>query len=123
MQLDRDQSVYQFNLRAYRPGCLLVNDQEYLNSIILCPQRIISPWRPSNISEMTTTDLELILELKPEILLLGTGNRHHIVPTATLASLINSGVAVEVMSTAAACRTFRLLAADSRPVAAALLIN
>ncbi len=123
MQLDRDQSVHQFNLRAYRLGALLVNDKEYHSSIILCPQRIIAPWRPSNLNEMTAEDLELSLELQPEILLLGTGNKHQIVPAATLATIINRGIAIEVMSTAAACRTFRLLAADSRPVVAALLIN
>ena len=64
-----------------------------------------------------------IIDKAPEILLIGTGSKHKIIPGELLANLYDAKIAVEVMSTAAACRSYRLLASDNRSVTAALLIN
>jgi uncharacterized protein len=56
-----------------------------------------------------------------ELILLGLGRRGAPAAPALRAALKARGVGVEAMDTGAACRTYNLLAADDRLVAAALL--
>ena len=56
-----------------------------------------------------------------ELLLLGLGRRMVPVAAALRASLKSRGIAVEAMDTGAACRTYNLLLAEDRRVAAALI--
>jgi len=62
-------------------------------------------------------------ELKPDVLLIGTGATHVFLSLDIYGDLINQGIGVEVMSTSAACRTFNALSAEGRHVVAALLIE
>jgi len=56
-----------------------------------------------------------------EILLLGCGRRMAMVPSALRARLKAAGIVVDAMDTGAACRTYSVLLAEGRRVAAALL--
>src|ERR1700746_3412830 len=56
-----------------------------------------------------------------EILLLGLGRSTTAVPAALRAALRTAGIALEAMDTGAACRTYNVLVAEDRRVAAALL--
>ena len=123
MQLNEDQNKPSYQLQSYHAGTFIINDTRYEHSLILTCERLIHPWRPISVEVLCDKDLQPIIDLKPEIVLLGTGEHHCQLPEHKIATLINAGIAVEVMSTAAACRTFMLLAADDRAVAAALLIN
>ena len=58
---------------------------------------------------------------RPEVLLVGTGNRQRMLPHATLLPLLLAGIGVECMSTQAAARTYNILMAEGRQVIAALL--
>jgi uncharacterized protein len=57
-----------------------------------------------------------------ELLLLGVGRRMTPVAATLRAAMKNCGVAVEAMDTGAACRTYNVLLAEDRRVAAALLL-
>jgi uncharacterized protein len=65
----------------------------------------------------------LIIKVNPaiEILLIGCGTRAKLIEPNLLADLKNAGIAVESMDTGAACRTFNVLIAEDRRVAAALI--
>ena len=56
-----------------------------------------------------------------ELLVLGCGKRAAPVPAALRQTLRDAGVVVEPMDTGAACRTYNLLMAEGRRVAAALI--
>ncbi|MGB1547223.1 MAG: MTH938/NDUFAF3 family protein [Alphaproteobacteria bacterium] len=56
-----------------------------------------------------------------EVLLLGTGQVTCLLPKAVRESLRAKGIAIEVMDTGAACRTYNVLATEGRLVAAALI--
>jgi uncharacterized protein len=56
-----------------------------------------------------------------EILLLGCGRRMGMVPPALRQGLRASGIVVDAMDTGAACRTYNVLLAEERRVAAALI--
>ena len=61
--------------------------------------------------------------MKPELVIFGCGARMRFAHPRLQASLINAGIGVETMDTAAACRTYNVLVSESRSVVAALLIE
>jgi uncharacterized protein len=64
-----------------------------------------------------------IVELAPEIVLLGTGARFTFPMPALLAPLYKAGIGVEAMDTPAACRTYNILLGEGRNVVAALIVR
>ena len=62
------------------------------------------------------------LALSPELVIFGSGARLQFVSPALLRCLIERRIGVETMDTAAACRTYNILLAEGRNVAAAILI-
>jgi uncharacterized protein len=56
-----------------------------------------------------------------EVLLLGTGTRHEFVPPSLRRRLRDAGIVIDTMDTGAACRTYNVLVAEDRRVAAALI--
>ncbi|HSW93967.1 MAG TPA: Mth938-like domain-containing protein [Gammaproteobacteria bacterium] len=123
MELDLDSNQAKYQIRAYQPGTLLVNDTTYSRSIVISPDTLIDDWKPQHISELTSDDLAVISELSPAILLIGTGSTLAFPKLDIYGDLINEGIGVEVMDTGAACRTFNALTAENRNVAAALIIK
>ena len=78
---------------------------------------------PSSYDDFGQQHLEFALGFDPEIILLGTGNTIQF-PTPHLMSIpASQGIGLEVMDTAAACRTFNILAGENRQVVAILLMN
>lgn len=120
LTLDENRATYQ--IRAYEPGCIKVNEQSYNCSIIIAPEKLIDTWPPQKISELTSAHLAPILAVHPSIFILGTGATLQFPKTAIYGDLINAGIGVEVMDTRAACRTYNLLTAENRDVIAALII-
>jgi len=123
MQLTEDQNDSQYQIQAYEPGTITINQQHYKKSLILTPQVLISDWAPQSLSELTDQHLEQILALKPDLILLGTGETFKMPPTRLLAPLYQAGYGAECMDTCAACRSFIALSSEGRKVAAALLIK
>lgn len=106
---------------GYGPSWVEINQARHESSLILTPT-LITPWAAISIEALAAEHFSPIVELAPEVLLLGTGNRQRFPPTALLRPLIEAGIGFEVMDTAAACRTYNILMADGRKVAAALII-
>jgi uncharacterized protein len=109
-------------IRGYAPGNLRVGDQAYMTSVILSPTSMVAPWRPATVADLAPQDLQPLLDLEPEVVLLGTGATQQFPEPRLLRALYEHGVGVEVMDTSAACRTFNVLAAEGRSVAAALIV-
>ncbi|HET7202343.1 MAG TPA: Mth938-like domain-containing protein [Steroidobacteraceae bacterium] len=109
-------------VRGYGPGQLHVNQQTHTSSVILTATVVIERWRPTSALDITTADLEPLLDLGAEVVLLGTGSRQQFPDPGVLRILYEQRIGVEVMDTSAACRTFNVLVAEGRPVAAALIV-
>lgn len=122
MSLTLDDNTARYQIRSYTPGEIRINDLHFTKSIIVSPTQIIENWSPQSIDELSQNDFLIFLELKPAILLIGTGATHKIISIEFYGELINAGIGVEVMNTSAACRTFNALTAEERNVAAALLL-
>lgn len=121
--LDLDQNDAQYQIRAYQPGVIQVNEMIFNHSLILSASELITTWQPQTVAELSRESLSIIGDMHPDILLLGTGEKHHFIAQSIYGELINLGIGVEVMDTSAACRTFNALSAENRQVVAALIIR
>jgi uncharacterized protein len=107
---------------ASGPGWVRVGQEEYRHNLILLPDAIVEGWAPEGFAALTERDFASLLVHQPELVLLGTGARQQFPHPRLLQSLSAARVGVETMDTRAACRTFNILVAEGRAVAAALLL-
>lgn len=122
MLLSEDHSFATYQIQSISPGKISVNGEVYTRSLIISPDKLITNWKPTSVESLTDDDLLLLLELKPEIILLGTGEKSIIPPAKKLACLLEKNFHVECMNTAAACRTYTILIAEGRKVVAGLIL-
>lgn len=99
-----------------------VVDRELTSSFLLAPDRIIEAWPVADAGVLDIDHVESILELQPELVLLGTGMRQVFPGAAFMAGFLRKGVGIEVMDNAAAARTYDLLAGEGRRVIAAFIL-
>jgi uncharacterized protein len=124
MSLSLDENSAAYQIRAYQPGLIQINDQTFTSSIIVTPEQFINAaWSPQSIDELTREDLTAVIDLRPTILLIGTGHTLQFPDLKIYGDLINYGIGVEIMNTHAACKTYNVLTAEGRSVAAALIIK
>jgi uncharacterized protein len=81
----------------------------------------VLPWGPGSFAALAAEHFEVLAALEPELVIFGSGGRMRFAPAAVLRPLIDRGIGVECMDTAAACRTYNVLASERRRVVAALL--
>jgi len=122
MKFVQDSAVGQFVIRSYEPGRLIINDMVYEQSIVVMPDRIIDDWQPQSFDQLEIAYFQELAGFQAEILLLGTGATLRFPSAAFTGPLIEKGIGVEIMDTAAACRTYNVLVSEGRNVAAALLM-
>jgi len=122
MKIQLETGVGRFQIRSYGPGTVKINDAVFTASVLLAPEGIVADWPPQVFADLSAVHFEQIVGGKPEVVLLGTGARLQFPAPAVLAPLTRVGIGVEVMDTAAACRTYNILAGDGRRVVAALLM-
>jgi len=108
---------------AYGDDYVAVNHEKHTKNLILLPERLIAEWSSATIETLSESDMQALLALKTEIILLGTGKRLRFPPGQLLRPFAPAGIGLEVMDLQAACRTYNILAAEGRVVAAALLFD
>ncbi|MBI2278423.1 MAG: Mth938-like domain-containing protein [Dechloromonas sp.] len=108
---------------AYGDDYVAVNNEKYEKNLILLPESIVPEWSTATVTTLTATDMQKLLDLGTEIVLLGTGSRLRFPAGALLRPFAPAGIGLEVMDLRAACRTYNILAAEGRKVAAALLFD
>jgi uncharacterized protein len=121
MKIERETGTGQ-RIRSYAPGKVRVNDTVYTASVVLTPEDVLPDWPPRLFADLASEHFDAIAARRPEVVILGTGSKLKFPSPAVLAPLTRAGVGVEVMDTAAACRTYNILASDGRKVIAALLM-
>ena len=107
---------------GYGDGFVVVNGQRHEHNLIVTPEQLL-PWNVASFDALSEADFEAILGLKPEILLLGTGARQRFPHPRLTQALLGKRIGVEAMDLQAACRTYNILVAEERKVAAALLFG
>ena len=122
MDLDQPHLPEQVPIDAYGDGGFRFAGMRRRGSLLCLPIGLF-PWRPATLDEVKRDDLALIVESKnpPPFLLFGLGSTLVAVPDVLRIAVADANIALEPMDTGAACRTYNVLLAEGRPVAAALL--
>ncbi len=109
-------------IQGYDAGGFRIAGHRHAGSVLLLRERTLA-WPVSAPEQVTAESLAPIRAAEPavEILVLGCGARFAIVPAELRATLRADGIVIEAMDTGAACRTYNLLLAEDRRVAAALI--
>jgi uncharacterized protein len=123
MKFSEDNPGEGFVITAYDGGSVRIAGNDYTSSLILCADRLIEDWPLACIDDLCEQHFAAIVELEPELVLLGTGNRLVFPPVQVYASLIQRNIGIEIMNTPAACRTYNVLMAEGRKVTAGLIID
>jgi uncharacterized protein len=91
---------------------------------VLVPWRgAVQTWIPKNKGELAPEHFESLLKFAPEVVIFGSGRSFWMLSPSLYRSLVARQTGVESMDTAAACRTFNVLAQEGRKVVAALLLS
>jgi len=123
MKLTQDRPAGDVNyIRAYAPGRININDRLLKSSLVLSPATLLDNWPPQCLEDITLEHLEPALALEPEILVIGTGPILQFPEARIMAVIQQRGIGLEVLDTAAACRTYNVLVSENRNVVAALLM-
>jgi uncharacterized protein len=112
---------------GYGDGYVLVNALRHESSILVVPNGPVRPWPVDSPGRIDAARIDALVgelvDLQAEVVLLGTGQRLTFLAPAVLAPLARARIGVEVMDTPAACRTYNILMAEGRKVAAALVVE
>ena len=102
-------------------GALWVNATRHEGAVLVPWQGAPTAWSVTGFETLDAAHFEALLGLGPELVIFGSGARHRFVAPALYRALIEARIGLEAMDTAAACRTFNVLASEGRSVVAALL--
>jgi uncharacterized protein len=108
-------------ISRHEPGAVWVNNQRFEGSLLVPWKGPVQPWSAAGHGTIAATHFDEVLALKPELVIFGSGSRLRFVSAALYRGLIEARIGLETMDSAAACRTYNVLAAEGRSVVAALL--
>lgn len=120
LHLESSNSTYQ--IQSVNLHSVTINEKVYSRSIIVMPE-YLGDWTVENFETLDVVHFQQLCTLHPEVVLLGTGQKIRFPAPELLTPLINERIGIEVMDTPAACRTYTILLAERRKVAAALLFQ
>jgi uncharacterized protein len=103
-------------------GFVEINKRRHTSNLIVMADKLILDWPAIDFASLVEAHFEQIVELKPEVILLGSGKKHQFLHPKIYLSLTTQNIPLECMTTAAACRTYNFLMSEGRNVAAALFI-
>ena len=123
MKLQADRIEGQNAIARHGPGGVIVNGVEHRSSVLVPWRGTVAAWPVADFAALAEVHFEMLAELKPELVIFGSGSRIRFAHPALLRALIERRIGVETMDTAAACRTYNVLLAEGRSVLAALLFE
>ncbi|WML90529.1 Mth938-like domain-containing protein [Thiothrix lacustris] len=123
MKFSEDMGGASYRITGYGEGWVRVNQDKLTNSFLIGPQALISDWQPQSIQTLQPEHLQALFDIGAEVILIGTGENQHFPTPEIWKALVQHGVGFEVMTTAAACRTYNVLLSEARRVAAAFFLD
>lgn len=111
-------------IQGYTDGSFRISGEVFDKPVIVFEDKVIHWEVPLNVDDLQGKDGDLLLEYSEDadVFLLGTGKTLQFPPKEFRQHLKSKGMHLEVMDTGAACRTYNVLMAEGRRVAAALLM-
>ncbi|MEW5308302.1 MAG: hypothetical protein WDW38_000272 [Sanguina aurantia] len=122
MDLSLDSGSGYLLVRRVGAHSITLLDRELSASFLLAPDRAIEGWGVTDAAQLDAEHVPALLALKPELVILGTGERQRFPAAAFMAGFLQKNVGIEVMDNAAAARTYNLLAGEGRQVIAGFIL-
>jgi uncharacterized protein len=110
-------------ITGHGPGWIAVGGERIGHSVVLRWDGERQPWPCGRFEALTAAHFEPLAQARPEVVLFGSGQRLRFARPEWLRPLAEAGIGWESMDTAAACRTWNILAGEGRRVVAALLLE
>ncbi len=123
MKLHPEQIPHANTVTGYGESFIEINAERLHYSILVMPAGILEDWKVNRFESLTPEHFAAIVRHAPEIVLFGSGSRLRFPAPQLMRPLIEVGIGFETMDTRAACRTYNVLMAEGRQVAAALLLE
>ncbi|MEQ1597995.1 MAG: Mth938-like domain-containing protein [Methylotenera sp.] len=122
MKLHLTTAENNYLITGYGESFVEINKRRYAQNLIVMADKLILDWQATDFASLAEAHFAQIVELNPEVVLLGTGEKHQFLHPKIYKNLTEIGIPLECMTTAAACRTYNFLMSEGRNVAAALLV-
>ena len=122
MKLQPDR-IHGQTVTGHGNGWLAIDGEKFYQSLFIDWSGQRMTYQASFKDSLNSPELAALLQMQPEILLIGCGTQKIHIPPSQLARLAAENIGVEVMDTTAACRTYNVLASENRKVAAILLLH
>jgi len=112
MKLNFEQNPDLNLVTGYGADHLMINKVRHDGNVVLTTDRIVGPWAPGGFAGLRAEDFAAVLDLAPEVVIIGTGARLRFPAPQLLRPLVEARIGFEVMDLAAACRTYNILATE-----------
>jgi uncharacterized protein len=109
-------------IRSVSADGIQIGADLYDRTIALTVDMVLETWADKDIADLEESDFSALLEVSPEVIVLGTGAANIFPPRELVFAMARRRVGFEVMDTAAAARTYNVLAGEGRQVAAVLYL-
>ena len=109
------------SIEASGEGWVQIAGQRHEESLLLSHEGHVTAWAPRSFADLDVEVFAVLVSNNLELVVLGTGLKHRFVHPQLFHPLINQGIGLETMSSAAACRTYNVLISEGRKVLLALV--
>lgn len=123
MKLHSDPSDLSLRITAYDATSIMIGERQMNSAFVITPQSLIVDMPPIEVEQLDWASLSQLHDLDLEVLLVGSGTHQQFPGRHFYAELSRVRIGLEVMTTPAACRTFNILAAEDRRVAALMTFD
>ena len=123
MKLQSDPHSGANTITGYGDGYVEINKTPYAHAVVLSSDGAISKWDAQIFADLKDAHFTQLIDLKPELILIGTGSRQRFPKPELLKALIQAKIGFEIMDSQAACRTYNILVGEGRKVLLALIVE
>ncbi len=123
MKLQSDPHSGANTITGYGDGYVEINKTPYAHAVVLSSDGAISEWSAQSFDDLEAHHFSQLIDLKPELILIGTGKRQRFPKPELLKALISAKIGFEIMDSQAACRTYNILVGEGRQVLLALIVE
>jgi uncharacterized protein len=110
-------------ITGYGDGYVEINQTPYAHAVLLSSDGAISEWPVQSFEGLEASHFTQMVDLNPELILIGTGSKQRFPKPELLKSLILAKIGFEIMDSQAACRTYNILVGEGRQVLLALIVE
>ena len=122
MKFAQDNQDEGYVITAYGENSISINGKSFKQSLIITRTKLNENWELSAVELLQADHINQILTFKPELIIIGTGDKLIFPAVEVYSGIIEHGIGVDFMDTRAACRTYNILRSEGRHIVAGLIL-